>query len=150
MVLQELTLCSNKIEEKDVEKLVSLKILRVYNNFKYIPRTLINLEELHIDGCYINTIPDTLVNLKILFCNAKMEKIPDTLVNLEILGCSYTNIDQLPDTLVNLKRLDCSGTKIKKIPDTFVSLKILDCVETCINDVPSNIKLEEFTKVIDW
>jgi hypothetical protein len=106
---------------------VNIKVIICYEfNNLYIPKTLINLEQLNCP-----------------FSNVK--KIPKELINLEILECYNTNVKTIPNTLTNLKSLYCANTQIKFIPETIINLRRLHCDDDILVS-PQTYKIEPNNK----
>jgi len=105
-------------------------------NLAFIPDTFINLTILYCGGCTsLTTIPyfSSLIQLYCRRCTS-LATIPNTLINLTHFDCSgCISLDTIPDTLINLTHFDCSGCiSLATIPNTLINLTTFDC-SGCIN-----------------
>jgi Leucine-rich repeat (LRR) protein len=101
------------------------------------------LVSLYISGCSLTYIPDTLINLKTLYCGCnQLINIPNTLINLETLACSQNQLTNIPDTLLKLKMLSCENNKLTNIPNTLLNLKYLYCGHNQLITIPDALNLE--------
>jgi Leucine-rich repeat (LRR) protein len=125
--------------ENDLLPLIRLRnlfVIRMYNTYSIptgIPRYFPYCEqitELHCSHTKISSIPDTLINLRILECkNTLVKKIPKTLTKLKYLNCEYTNVVALPKELINLRVLYCSHSGIELVPSE-LNISLIVCSHT--------------------
>lgn len=145
----------------NINKFTKLKKLNLsHNQIEIIKEdsfdSLISLEELYINNCYVSNIEEyafkSLTNLKKLFLRGnKLTEIKrntfKSLINLEELYLSHNIIKVLEDdiftSLVNLKDLSLSQNQIKEIKDdtfkSLIKLKKLYLTDNDINYLPLSI-----------
>ncbi|CAN6685168.1 unnamed protein product [Malus baccata var. baccata] len=111
-----------------------------------------NIEHLNLSGTAIESLPESIGNLKSLekldLSGTAIENLPASIGNLkslEKLDLSGTAIKCLPESIGNLKsleKLDLRGTAIKNLPASIgylKSLEKLDLSGTAIESLPESI-----------
>jgi hypothetical protein len=145
--------CTKKIKDLNFLLPAQKKLRRIVvheADLGTIPKEFTNLIHLDLSGCYLNKLPEELINLRYLnCCSAKwydrqeLTKIPNTYVELRTLICnSQEQLKFLPSVCTHLRHLECSYTLIKLIPTTYTELKTLECYGTNITEIPNS-----FTKL---
>ncbi|OFX23480.1 MAG: hypothetical protein A2033_09730 [Bacteroidetes bacterium GWA2_31_9] len=112
-----------------------------------------NLEEIFLDGNFLNSLPKeigNLTNLKVLSVKSNhLSTLPDeigNLTNLEILKLNFNKLQHLPESicnLYNLKFLILSDNRIDYLPNDFGKLEgliELDIYDSGIISLPISIK----------
>ncbi len=116
----------------------NIDILICCGNAKKIP-IYNNIKILNLQDSNITIIPEKMNSLISLICNKNIETVPGTLINLRVLYCQNSKICYLYSTLQNLEYINCSNTKIDNIPATFTKLKYLNYENTNITQLPKNL-----------
>lgn len=122
-------------------KLTNLRYLNCHNsiNINHIPDTLVNLTLLYVSKTKVRYISPKFTNLTTLCIeNTYINEIPDTLLNLTDLYCGYSSLREIPKNLTKISDLRCNNTQIRDISH-LTKLKSLICVE-------SDIKYIDFAK----
>lgn len=115
--LRQLILSGNKIQD-------------IQSFFKNLPF----LEELNLDNCGLDSLPDEIGNLK----------------NLKLLNISNNNITVLPETLrllKNINYIDLSNTKIKRLPTWLIELKTLSKIK--LSNTSMEYTIEEKIRITE-
>lgn len=140
MYVLELTLCDNVRYIPD--KYIHLDILNFNSNgfVKQLPKTLINLHELHCENSQLSEIPKELINLHVIDCSGShVLEIPNELINLVELYCDDCQINSIPKELINLRELYCSNTNISNIPKELINLEVIEACDTYIQTLPKEL-----------
>ena len=102
-----------------------------------------NLEELNLDDCFLETVPESITNLanlkKLSLANNKLETVPSFLENstqLMELNLSYNSLYSFPPeikNLTNLRSLQLVNTYIESVPKWISNLNNLEELDVSSN-----------------
>ncbi len=125
---------------KDIPDNPNLKKLILYNYWKPIPQSLINLEHLKMSNSFHNFGLSNFTKLRVLQLNEMHVPnfIAPELVNLEILTLTNLCKIEIPCTLVNLKELRLINTQAE-LKNTWINLELLIVEQyNCYVNIPNS------------